>query len=625
MRKVKAAGSSTSGSQKVSYLDPGTMVLDLWPVSSWSPSDTADADGHVSCDYTCNTEPGQSNLLYRDAILMILLHKGNQFSRIAAGCSASIDIAWLLHFANMLSLTRQEREIGFRLLPCRQTLETASGVRYQHAATARFLPFSFPAGVRDRSGKCALLKPLKQRDSDLGHGRRQGGSHTRKPTMVGPASRPSDRTSDNDSTALWSAAFGMHSPGTPIRADLYHFALGYFGNWYQFYHGFSAGAAQSRPWADWFLQGCAAGGWIDAFQACMSHWRGIGGDSIVDLQRPMSSLPTFKGCSQPMHFAVLGHHLPMIRYLSSTYLFHHTGQQVQLAVVGGIQTEAHQDILRYLLNWLRTLLDDDAAINGQSELREYSTTTFLSTDTAQEPFPLFHAASGTRYASLQDRFCDRIQPKPSVVSERNTMELLLKCGFDPVEIHPKTGRTPLHFVRSEEAARLLLQHPLGVNCLAIPDADGLFPIHYHCKLLRRRIVEALLAHDREMINVRSLKGETPLMWAAGGEGLRTKQTESLVWYLLDRGASVLPEDDLGLNAVDYASQLSDLSGEITRALEAQLIMERKALPAAEKPTGGKEHIIEDGSVPAGTQSDERAAPPAAPLAGAILWPALDSC
>jgi ankyrin repeat protein len=98
----------------------------------------------------------------------------------------------------------------------------------------------------------------------------------------------------------------------------------------------------------------------------------------------------------------------------------------------------------------------------------------------------------------------------AVVSGRtNVIELLLVNKAD-VNAKDNMGRTPLHWVRDKDAAKMLLTNNAEVNA---KDINGEEPLHFAATGGFKDVAELLIANKAE-IDTKSIFGETPLYRAA---------------------------------------------------------------------------------------------------------------
>jgi len=125
------------------------------------------------------------------------------------------------------------------------------------------------------------------------------------------------------------------------------------------------------------------------------------------------------------------------------------------------------------------------------------------------------------------------------------VDLLIRNGADPEIAMPVTQLTPLHALLSapggDEAARKILQHPLG---LSSRDMDGMPPIFYAIK--KPDVLEDMLRAGAD-INIRhGQDARTPLIQAVHDEaGIAVK-------LLIEKGANLRAVDAHGISALGYA-------------------------------------------------------------------------
>jgi uncharacterized protein len=125
------------------------------------------------------------------------------------------------------------------------------------------------------------------------------------------------------------------------------------------------------------------------------------------------------------------------------------------------------------------------------------------------------------------------------------VDILMRAGADPEIGAPITQATPLHALLSspggDEAARKILQHPLG---LSSQDMDGMSPIFYAIK--KPELLEDMIKAGAD-INIRhGQDARTPLIQAVHDEaGVAVK-------LLIEKGANLRAVDAHGVSALGYA-------------------------------------------------------------------------
>jgi len=141
---------------------------------------------------------------------------------------------------------------------------------------------------------------------------------------------------------------------------------------------------------------------------------------------------------------------------------------------------------------------------------------------------------------------DNMFLKACADNKKGIVQAFLKKGSINVDKRDPAGRTPLSHACQKGArdiVQLLLQHGADVS---MADNSSNAPIHYAAQTGNKNIVELLLAKDVD-VNASNQSGTTPLLIA-----VQNGRTE-LALFLLGKGADKDIKDNVGRNAMDYAS------------------------------------------------------------------------